>query len=56
LIKANHLTRIAMKAAAAEVHFLHPEVAVDSDSMLAVKGGIGNQNFAGFLLAGQKAL
>jgi hypothetical protein len=46
---------MAMKAAAAKVHFLHSEVSVDSDAMLTVKGGIGNLNVAGFFLAGQKA-
>ena len=43
-----------MKAAVAEVRFLRPEVVVDSDAMLAVKGGFGNLNVAGFFLAGQK--
>ena len=45
-----------MKAAAAKIHFLHPEVTVNSDAMLAVKGGIGDLNIAGFFLAGQEAL
>ena len=45
-----------MKAAPAEVHSHHPEVAVDSDAMLAVQGGIRNLNVACFFLAGQKAL
>jgi hypothetical protein len=30
LIKADHITRTAMKAAVAEVRFLHPEVSVNS--------------------------